>query len=90
MGLMTPEAYVQSLADLRLNIYLMGGAQPAGLPEAVPGDRRGHGRELWTGLSDGEGAMTQGRLWANNPRKFTREDMERVYRNMAVRPGSAA
>lgn len=33
-----------------------------------------------------EGAMTQGRLWANNPRKFTREDMEQVYRNMAVRP----
>jgi alcohol dehydrogenase class IV len=37
-----------------------------------------------------EGAMTQGRLWANNPRKFTKEDMERVYRNMAVRPGSGA
>lgn len=35
-----------------------------------------------------EGAMTQARLWANNPRKFTREDMEQVYRNMAVRPGS--
>jgi alcohol dehydrogenase len=33
-----------------------------------------------------EGAMTQGRLWANNPRKFTKAEMERVYRNMAVRP----
>jgi alcohol dehydrogenase len=33
-----------------------------------------------------EGALTQGRLWANNPRKFTKADMERVYRNMAVRP----
>ena len=36
-----------------------------------------------------KGAMTQARLWANNPRKFTPEDMEQVYRNMAVRPGSA-
>jgi alcohol dehydrogenase class IV len=35
-----------------------------------------------------EGAMTQARLWNNNPRKFTREDMEQVYRNMAVRPGA--
>ncbi len=35
-----------------------------------------------------EGAMTQTRLWNNNPRKFTREDMEQVYKNMAVRPGS--
>ncbi len=35
-----------------------------------------------------EGALTQGRLWANNPRKFTAEDMAQVYRNMAVRPGS--
>jgi len=35
-----------------------------------------------------KGAMTQARLWANNPRKFTPEDMERVYRNMALRPGS--
>ena len=34
------------------------------------------------------GAMTQARLWANNPRKFTPEDMAQVYRNMAVRPGS--
>jgi alcohol dehydrogenase class IV len=34
-----------------------------------------------------EGAMTQARLWNNNPRKYTREDMEQVYRNMAVRPG---
>lgn len=33
-----------------------------------------------------EGAMTQGRLWNNNPRKFTKAEMERVYRNMAVRP----
>ena len=37
-----------------------------------------------------EGAMTQGRLWANNPRKFTKADMERVYRNMATHPGDAA
>jgi alcohol dehydrogenase class IV len=37
-----------------------------------------------------EGAMTQERLWANNPRKFTKRDMEQVYRNMAVRPGSCA
>ena len=37
-----------------------------------------------------EGAMTQGRLWANNPRKFTKQDMERVYRDMAVRPGRGA
>jgi alcohol dehydrogenase class IV len=35
-----------------------------------------------------EGAKTQARLWNNNPRKFTPEDMEQVYRNMAVRPGS--
>ena len=35
-----------------------------------------------------KGAMTQARLWANNPRKFTPEDMEQVYRNVAVRPGS--
>ena len=35
-----------------------------------------------------KGAMTQARLWANNPRKFTPEDMAQVYRNMAVRPGS--
>jgi alcohol dehydrogenase class IV len=35
-----------------------------------------------------EGAMTQARLWNNNPRKFTRDDMEQVYRNMAVRPGA--
>ena len=34
-----------------------------------------------------KGAMTQARLWANNPRKFTPEDMAQVYRNMAVRPG---
>jgi alcohol dehydrogenase class IV len=33
-----------------------------------------------------EGAKTQARLWNNNPRKFTPEDMEQVYRNMAVRP----
>jgi alcohol dehydrogenase class IV len=37
-----------------------------------------------------EGALTQGRLWNNNPRKFTKADMEQVYRNMAVRPGAAA
>ena len=37
-----------------------------------------------------EGAKTQVRLWNNNPRKFTPEDMEQVYRNMAVRPGSPA
>lgn len=35
-----------------------------------------------------EGAKTQGRLWNNNPRKFTPEDMEQVYRDMAVRPVS--
>ena len=35
-----------------------------------------------------EGAKTQARLWNNNPRKFTPEDMEQVYRNMAVRPGA--
>jgi alcohol dehydrogenase len=35
-----------------------------------------------------KGAMTQARLWANNPRKFSPEDMAQVYRNMAVRPGS--
>ena len=28
------------------------------------------------------------RLWNNNPRKFTAEDMEQVYRNMAVKPGT--
>ena len=33
-----------------------------------------------------EGAKTQARLWNNNPRKYTPEDMEQVYRNMAVRP----
>jgi len=37
-----------------------------------------------------EGAKTQARLWNNNPRKFTPEDMERVYRNMAVRPDAKA
>ena len=35
-----------------------------------------------------EGAKTQARLWNNNPRKYTPEDMEQVYRNMAVRPGA--
>jgi len=35
-----------------------------------------------------EGALTQGRLWANNPRKFTAEDMAQIYHNMALRPGS--
>ena len=34
-----------------------------------------------------EGALTQARLWNNNPRKYTAEDMAQVYRNMAVRPG---
>ena len=34
-----------------------------------------------------EGAKTQVRLWNNNPRKYSPEDMEQVYRNMAVRPG---
>ena len=37
-----------------------------------------------------DGAKTQARLWNNNPRKYTAEDMEQVYRNMAVRPGSEA
>ena len=36
-----------------------------------------------------EGAKTQARLWNNNPRKYTPEDMEQVYRNMAVRPAQA-
>ena len=31
-------------------------------------------------------ALTQARPWNNNPRQFTAEDMEQVYRNMAVRP----
>ena len=35
-----------------------------------------------------EGAKTQARLWNNNPRKYTVEDMEQVYRNMAVRPAA--
>ena len=35
-----------------------------------------------------KGALTQARLWANNPRKFTAEDIEQVYRNMAVKPGT--
>ena len=35
-----------------------------------------------------KGALTQARLWANNPRKFTAEDMAQVYRNMAVKPGT--
>jgi alcohol dehydrogenase class IV len=35
-----------------------------------------------------KGALTQARLWANNPRKFTAEDMAQVYHNMAVRPGT--
>ena len=35
-----------------------------------------------------EGALTQARLWNNNPRKFTAEDMAQVYRNMAVKPGT--
>jgi alcohol dehydrogenase class IV len=37
-----------------------------------------------------KGAMTQARLWANNPRKFSPEDMAQLYHNMAVRPGSKA
>jgi len=36
-----------------------------------------------------KGALTQARLWNNNPRKFSAEDIEQVYRNMAVRPGTA-
>lgn len=35
-----------------------------------------------------KGALTQARLWNNNPRKFTEADMEQVYRNMAVRPSA--
>lgn len=35
-----------------------------------------------------EGALTQGRLWNNNPRKFTADDMSTVYHAMACRPGS--
>ena len=35
-----------------------------------------------------KGALTQARLWNNNPRKFTAEDMKQVYRNMAVKPGA--
>ena len=35
-----------------------------------------------------KGAVTQARLWANNPRKFSAEDIEQVYRNMAVKPGT--
>ena len=35
-----------------------------------------------------EGALTQARLWSNNPRKFTADDMAQVYTNMAVRPGA--
>ncbi len=34
-----------------------------------------------------EGALTQGRLWNNNPRKFTADDMAAVYHAMALRPG---
>ena len=34
-----------------------------------------------------KGALTQARLWNNNPRKFTAEDMEQVYNTLAVRPG---
>jgi alcohol dehydrogenase class IV len=37
-----------------------------------------------------KGAMTQARLWANNPRKFTEDDMAQVYRDMAQRPGAKA
>ena len=35
-----------------------------------------------------KGALTQARLWNNNQRKFTAEDMKQVYRNMAVKPGA--
>jgi alcohol dehydrogenase class IV len=35
-----------------------------------------------------EGALSQARLWNNNPRKFTADDMAQVYTNMAVRPGA--
>ena len=35
-----------------------------------------------------KGALTQGRLWANNPRKLTADDMVQIYQNCAVRPGS--
>ncbi len=35
-----------------------------------------------------EGAETQARLWNNNPRKFTPDDMAQIYHNMAVKPGT--
>ena len=36
-----------------------------------------------------EGALTQTRLLANNPRKLTREDIMQIYLNAAVRPRTA-
>ena len=35
-----------------------------------------------------EGAETQARLWNNNPRKFTPDDMAQIYHTMAVKPGT--
>jgi len=35
-----------------------------------------------------DGAMTQGRLLANNPRQLTRDEVVQIYRNAAVRPGA--
>ena len=36
-----------------------------------------------------DGAMTQTRLLVNNPRRLTRDDIIQIYKNGAVRPGSA-
>ena len=34
-----------------------------------------------------EGALTQARLWNNNPRKFTADDMAQVYTQHGRAPG---
>jgi len=79
VGLSDREAAVKAVASLRqladdLNVPQY--LSDVGIPESAIPDLV-------------EGAKTQVRLWNNNPRKFTPEDMEQVYRNMAVRPGSA-
>ncbi len=78
IGLSDREAADKTLAALRLLADDLGVPQylsDVGIPESAIPDLV-------------EGAKTQARLWNNNPRKFTPEDMEQVYRNMAVRPGS--
>jgi len=78
MGLSDREAADKTVAALRLLADDLGVPQylsDVDIPESAIPDLV-------------EGAKTQARLWNNNPRKYTPEDMAQVYRNMAVRPGA--